>query len=146
MDKMLSCACGEKYREEAYAAVRIVTGLMFFMHGYGKFNMGIETVTGFFEGAGVPLANIVAYVVTYGEIIGGVMLILGLYTHWVSKLNIIIILGAIYFVHLTNGYGSANGGYEYPLLILAVTALILTHGAGRYSLDAKRAQSQNQQV
>ncbi len=144
MDKTLSCTCGEKYREEAYAVLRVVTGFMFFMHGYGKFNMGIEAVSGFFGSAGIPLANVVAYVVTYGEMIGGVMLILGFCTHWVSKLNIVIILGAIYFVHLTNGYGSADGGYEYPLLILAVSVLILTHGAGKYSLDARRKNSAGQ--
>ncbi len=141
---MLSCACAEKCRAEAYAILRVVTGLMFFMHGYAKFTMGTEAVTGFFGGIGVPLANIVAPIVIYGEMIGGVMLILGLFTHWVSKLNIIIILGAIYFVHLQNGYSGTDGGYEYPLLILAVSFLILTQGAGKYSLDAKRA-TQTQQ-
>lgn len=136
MKNLLNCTCGEKWREEAYLILRVVTGLMFVMHGYSKVTMGVGAVTGFFGTVGVPLANIVAPVVVYGELIGGVALILGLFTHWVSKLNIVIILGAIYFVHLVNGYGAATGGYEYPLMILAVCMYILVNGPGKYSLDA----------
>ena len=138
MNKLLSCACGGKYKDEAYALLRVVTGFMFFMHGYTKFKMGVGAIVGFFGSIGVPLAGIVAPVVVYGEMIGGVMLILGFCTHWVSKLNIIIILGAIFFVHFANGYGAAEGGYEYALLILAVSLLTLSHGSGKYSLDERR--------
>ena len=122
----------------AYAALRVVIGFMFLSHGYMKFKMGLETVGGYFGSAGVPASQLVAYIVVYGEIIGGILLILGLFTHWVSKLNIIIILGAIIFVHAKAGYSAMNGGYEYPLLILAACVVILTHGPGKYSLDARR--------
>jgi putative oxidoreductase len=143
---ILGCRCGEKWRDEAYTALRVVTGLMFLTHGYAKFTMGAEAVAGFFGSAGVPLPGLVAHLVMYGEILVGIALILGLVTHWAAKLGIIIILGAIFFVHLENGYGAANGGYEYPLMILAACVLILTTGGGKYSLDAKRSQRQEQMV
>ena len=64
------------------------------------------------------------------------------------KLNIIIILGAIYFVHFANGYsGTPKGaGYEYPLMILVVNILIAATGAGKYSIDAMRAKKDGQSM
>lgn len=137
METICACTCGRNWQNEAYAAFRVITGLLFLVHGYEKiFVMGMDQLTGFFASVGIPFAGIAAPLVAYGEFLGGIALILGLFTHWVAKLNIIIMLGAIYFVHLTNGYGMANGGYEYQLLILAANVLIVTMGAGIYSLDS----------
>ena len=134
-----ACNWGKQYRDEAYTLLRVITGLLFVVHGYQKvFQMGMEGVSGFFGNVGIPLANIAAPLVAYGEFLGGIALILGLFTHWVAKLNIIIMLGAIFFVHLENGY-AAQGGYEYQLLILVVNIFIATVGAGKSSLDAHRA-------
>jgi putative oxidoreductase len=139
MQTIGACSTGEKWQEEAYLALRVVTGLVFFIHGYMKvFTMGVDGVTGFFASVGIPFAGLMALLVSYGELLGGLALILGLFTHWVAKLNVIIMIGAIYFVHLANGYSAGNGGYEYALLILVANVVINSFGAGKYSLDAKR--------
>jgi putative oxidoreductase len=137
-----ACNWGQKYKNEAYVALRVVTGLVFLFHGYDKvFNTGIAGVTGFFTTLGIPMANVAAFLVSYGELLGGIALILGLFTHWVAKLNIIIMLGAIFFAHLANGYNIMNGGYEYQLMILVVNVFIATTGAGVCSLDGHRAKN-----
>lgn len=143
MKKMLHCACADKWRDHGHLLLRVVTGLAFFYHGYQKvFVMGMDGVTGFFSGAGIPAAGVCAYLVSYGELLGGLALMLGFLTHWVAKINILIMLGAIGFVHWGaqggwfNGYG-AQGGYEYQLLLLAVSIYFLVSGSGKYSLDAK---------
>lgn len=134
----INCTCGAGWREWGHLFLRVVTGAVFAYHGYDKvFNMGIEKVSGFFAQAGIPLANIAAPLVAYGELIGGILLILGLLTHWVAKMDIIIILGAIGFVHWANGFSLANGGYEYALLLLAASVYFLMDGGGKYSLDRK---------
>jgi len=152
MKNFLSCACGNKWRDEGHLILRVVTGLAFFYHGYVKvFTMGVENVGPFFANFGIPASGLMAYLVSYGELLGGLALMLGFLTHWVAKANILIMLGAIGFVHWGaeggwfNGYG-ADGGYEYQLLLLAVSFYFFVTGSGKYSLDAKRAQSQNQQV
>lgn len=142
MNKLLSCACGEKWRDEGYLILRVVTGLAFFYHGYMKvFTMGVSNVGPFFASAGIPASGLMAFLVSYGELLGGLALMLGLLTHWVSKVNVLIMLGAIGFVHWGaeggwfNGYG-ADGGYEYQLLLLAASIFFLVSGSGKYSLDA----------
>ncbi len=143
MNKMLSCTCADEWRDYAHTFLRVVTGLAFFYHGYQKVMvMGVEGVVGFFSGVGIPFAGLLAYLVSYGELLGGIALMVGFLTHWVSKANILIMLGAIGFVHWGveggwfNGYG-AQGGYEYPLLLLAVSVFFMTAGSGKYSVDAK---------
>jgi putative oxidoreductase len=148
MKNFLSCACADKWRDEGYLVLRVVTGLAFFYHGYMKvFGMGMETVTGFFTNVGIPLAGLFAYLVSYGELLGGLALMLGFLSHWVAKANVLIMLGAIGFVHWGaeggwfNGYG-ADGGYEYQLLLLAVSIFFMVSGSGKYSLDARCAKSE----
>ncbi|WP_246179211.1 DoxX family protein [Actinomadura decatromicini] len=44
--------------------------------------------------------------------------------------------GAFWFVHMDNGLFSEKGGYEYVMVLAAVSVLFALTGAGRYSLDA----------
>lgn len=145
MDKILGCNCGEGMKEEMYALLRVVTGFSFLYHGWSKVfgEMGVAGFAGMLKGLNVPATELVAYLVSYGELLGGLALILGIFTHWVSKIYIIIMLGAIFLVHFANGYNVMNGGYEYQLLLLVLGFFFLTHGAGKYSLDAKRAAKSN---
>ncbi len=142
MKDLLHCTCGDAWKDNAYVALRVVTGLAFFYHGYDKvFVKGVENVIPFFNSVGIPFANITTYLVAYGELIGGAALMVGFLSHWVSKMNIVIMLGAIGFVHFGavggwfNGYG-AEKGYEYPLLLLVVNVYIMTLGSGNMSVDA----------
>ena len=141
MKKLLTCKAGVPCQDKAYTLFRVVLGLAFFYHGYVKvFNMGLENVTGFFAAVGIPAAGLMAFLVSYGELLGGLALMLGFLTHWIAKVNILIMLGAIGFVHFGAeggwfwGYG-ADGGYEYQLLLLAANILVMVHGYGKYSID-----------
>lgn len=142
MKNFLSCACADKWREEGFLILRVVTGLAFFYHGYAKvFSMGVSNVVPFFASVGIPASGLMAYLVSYGELLGGIALMLGFLTHWVAKANILIMLGAIGFVHWGveggwfYGYG-AEGGYEYALILLASSIFFLVSGSGKYSIDA----------
>lgn len=131
-----ACSWGQQWKNEAYVALRVFIGVIFLFHGYQKiFISGIDAVTGFFSSVGIPMAQLIAPLVAYGEFLGGIALILGFLTHWVAKLNVIIMLGAIYFVHFSEGFAD----YEFQLLILIANIVIATTGAGMYSLDAKGA-------
>ncbi len=143
MNKIISCVCGEQWRDVGHTILRVVTGLAFFYHGYDKvFVKGVANIIPFFDSVGIPFATLSAYLVAYGELLGGLALIVGFMTHWVAKVNVLIMLGAIGFVHWGaeggwfNGYG-AQGGYEYQLLLLAVSIFFVTTGSGKYSIDEK---------
>lgn len=134
MNKMLHCSCGETIRPWSYTILRVVAGLVLAYHGYVKvFSVGIEAVTDSFVIIGVPAANFFAYVVSYGELIAGVLIILGLFTHWAAKYAALVMLGAIY-LNASNGFDIANGGYEYQLMLLAVYIYLISKGDGNHTI------------
>jgi len=61
-------------------AVRVMTGLLFAVHGYQKFAGGIGGVVGFFAKISIPLPGLMAPFIATLELVGGILLILGLAT------------------------------------------------------------------
>jgi len=61
-------------------AVRVMTGLLFAVHGYQKFAAGIGGVVGFFAKIAIPLPGLMAPFIATLELVGGILLILGLAT------------------------------------------------------------------
>ncbi len=116
--------------------VRIVIGIMFLMHVSAKFRLGADAVAAnIFAKNGIEPALMWAYVVMFMESVGGVCLIIGLFTRFVAAALAIEMLVALLFVHLPKGYAAGGGRYEYVLLIGAVCFLIAIRGGGPYSVD-----------
>lgn len=136
MMKGLMCTCSAKWAEYAPLVLRVVIGIAFIMHGWQKVSGGLAGTTGFFASVGIPFAAFFAFVVTWLEFLGGIALVLGLATHWVSKLLAIDMLVAILVVHAKGGFFVPTG-VELPLLLLAATISLMITGGGKYSLDAK---------
>ena len=124
--------------------LRVVLGVVFFAHGAQKMlgwfgGYGFQGTMGFFTHMG--LAAPVAFLIICTEFFGGLGLIVGLLTR-IASLGIAgLMIGAIFMVHLPNGffmnwYGTQKGeGIEYHLLVLAMAAALLLRGAGAFSLD-----------
>ena len=114
--------------------LRMSMGVMFIAHGLLK--MMVFTMAGtaqFFDSVGFP--SWMAYPVTLVEIIGGALLILGLYSRYVAAATIPVLLGALY-VHLGNGwlFTAQNGGWEYPAFLVMSAIVIVLLGDGDYSI------------
>jgi putative oxidoreductase len=122
----------------AQTLVRIVIGVMFLMHDWGKFNAGAARVAaGFGTNYGLPMPTVFAYTAMGMELVGGICLIIGLFTRfWAAALAVEIGI-AFLVAHLPKGYAVAAGGYEYVLLIGVVLLAIAMRGGGPYSVDAK---------
>jgi putative oxidoreductase len=117
--------------------LRLATGVIFVMHGYQKFFL--NTVAGtaqFFAGIGVPLPGVAAPLIAGIELIGGLLLILGLFPRVVGALLAVNMLVAILLVHVAGGFFNPNG-IEFPLLLLAASAALALTGAGRYRVGNK---------
>ena len=136
MNKFLKCSCLSSYANIAPLALRLALGAIFVWHGHDKiFTIGHAGVTGFLDSLGLPFASLMAYILAYGEFIGGLLLIVGLLTHWAAKFGLIVAFVAFFTVHVSNGFSIANGGYEFIVLIGAASLSLLITGAGRHSLD-----------
>ena len=120
----------------AVTFVRVIVGIMFLMHVWGKFNAGPTAVAAnVFAKNGIEPALMWAYFIMFLEVVGGICLILGLFTRFFAAAFAIQMLIALLFVHLAKGYAAGAGGYEYVLLIGVVCFTIAIRGGGPYSLD-----------
>ena len=95
----------------------------------------IKSVAEWFGSIGIPLPTLNAYMAASTEILGVVLLTLGLFTRLISIPLMIIMLVAITSVHLSNGFSAGNNGYEIPLYYMLFLALFASLGAGKLSLD-----------
>ena len=119
----------------ALTLLRVVVGVVFFMHGYQKFFiMGIPGVTGFFTHVGAPLPGISAYVMATLELVGGIALVLGLFTRIVAIPLMLDVLGAIILVHAKNGF-FVPMGVEFVTTLLTATLVLALAGGGAASID-----------
>ena len=117
------------------AALRIILGIVMTAHGYQKlFTMGIAGVQDGFTQMGVPLPMISAPLVAGLEFFGGLALIVGLLTRLTALGLAIDMLGAISFVHISNGF-FAPKGYEFVLMLMAASLSLALAGPGAYSID-----------
>jgi len=137
MKNILNCSCGKKFADFAPLLLRVVTGAIFLAHGWEKFVGGLPGVEAFLAGLGFPMAGLFAVLLVAAEVIGGILLILGAFTHWTAKILAIVAVVALVSVHLPNGF-TGPGGYEFILLILVSCVSLMITGPGKYSFDAKR--------
>jgi putative oxidoreductase len=138
MKKLLKCDCFAKWGAVSPLILRVVVGLIFVMHGWQKLTvMQVGGVEGMLNALGFPMAALLAPILIAAELGGGILLILGLFTHWSAKILAFVGLVALVAVHLKNGFFMATGGYEFILLIFVATVSVLITGPGKYSLDAK---------
>lgn len=121
----------------ALLVLRVAIGAVFIAHGAQKvFVYGFAGTSGSFAAMGVPLASAVGPLVAVLELVGGVLIVLGLATRVVAAALAVDMLVAIVLVHLPFSIFSADGGYELPLVLAATALTLAVAGAGRLSVDA----------
>ena len=117
--------------DAAILFVRIALGAAFIHAGWLKLNDMDMVVQGF---ASMGMGAFFAYLVAYCEFIGGILVLLGLFVRYAGVVLAIIMFVAFAKVHLPNGFGMQNGGYEYVFVLFFLALAMLTHGAGKYSV------------
>ncbi len=95
----------------------------------------IDSVATWFGSMGIPFPTLNAYMAASTEIIGVVLLTLGLFTRLISIPLMIVMVVAISTVHLAHGFSAGDNGFEIPLYYMLFLALFASLGAGKLSLD-----------
>nr|WP_313312929.1 DoxX family protein [Dietzia maris] len=116
---------------------RVLLGAVLIVHGGQKlFVNGVDGTGAFFESVGVPAAQAAAAFAGAVELVGGILLVLGLLTQAVAVLVVVVMVGAYAYVHKAAGIYAADGGWELVAVIGLAVAVFGLVGTGRYSLDA----------
>ena len=123
---------------ESYGAtvLRVFLGIIYIMHAYlVAFVFGPHGMAAYQAAKGIPFPEIGTWYVIVAHGLGGICLILGILVRVAALVNIPIMVGALVFVHLKQGFFMGkDGGYEYALLVLGATIAQALLGAGAFTL------------
>jgi putative oxidoreductase len=118
---------GDKTKN-ALTAIRVVLAAVLFIHGAARISNGTIGAFGEFLGSqGLPLGFYIAWAITLFELIGGVLLAVGMYTWIISLLFALLLAVGIYMIHWKEGWfvvGAGRNGMEFSVLMIACLAAV----------------------
>jgi putative oxidoreductase len=128
--------------------LRLIVGYGFTIHGFAKLSRGPDSFAGVLHSLGVPAPHFMAWVTTLTELLGGIAIGLGVLVTLVSIPLAMILVVAIFTVHLPYGFSSIKliavtqagaqfgpPGFECNLLYLAALAALVLGGPGPLAID-----------
>lgn len=122
--------------------VRLALGIPMLIAGVGKVfgvgpkPMGISGFAGFLASLGVPLPTVAAWGVGLVELVGGILLLIGLAVRLASAVIAIDMLVATVLYHLPNGYPVTSNGAELTLTLTLIAVALVLSGPGAFSIEA----------
>ncbi|RZT19424.1 putative oxidoreductase [Mycobacterium sp. BK558] len=128
--------------------LRVAVGLLLVAHGLQKMfgiwgGSGLGGFRDYLAGVGFQYADILSYVAAGGQIVAGVLLVLGLFTPVAAAGALAYLINAV-LAEAIDAHNEARlsafltDGHEYEVILVAVVAAIILIGPGRYGLDAGR--------
>ena len=118
-----------KFHDITHFGIRVAIGVIFIVHGSGKFNPGF---IGFLSNLGIPAEMQIP--IALAEFVPGILLIIGVLTRISSALLSIVMLGAIFLVKQAASL-TGERGFEIDLMLLVGNLAIIAVGPGRVSLS-----------
>jgi putative oxidoreductase len=128
--------------------LRLVIGAGFIVHGWAKISRGTAGFGKLLAWIGVPFPQASAAVTSYVELIGGIVLVLGLWTRYTVIPLAIMMIVALFTIHIHYGFSSIKTigltpegpifgppGYEINLVYLAGLFTLFLLGAGKWSIE-----------
>jgi len=128
-----------KLLDIALFILRLAMGAIFVAHGaqkvFGLFGgPGIQGFAGALENMGFVQPVLMAWLAGLAELIGGILLIGGIFPRTGATMIACVMAVAAVKVHGPNGLFASNSGFEYPLLALSVAVALAFTGGGKLSL------------
>jgi putative oxidoreductase len=116
--------------KHTYPLLRGVLGFIFITHGIARlYYSSVGEFGEFLSANSIFLGEVIAWIITIGEIIGGLFLLIGYKVKYVVIFHFLVIASGIVLVHFENGWfvvGHGRNGMEYNLLILVVLLFIFS--------------------
>ncbi len=115
--------------------IRASIGIIFIVHSLKKFDPSWQE---WLISIGIPPE--MQLLIALAEFVGGIFLVIGVFTRITGTVFAVILLGAIFHIRWENGFFVSKGGWEWDLVMLAAVLAIIVAGPGRISIShiAKR--------
>jgi putative oxidoreductase len=143
---------------QRYAALplRTIVGGGFIQHGWAKIVKGPDAFAAILQALHVPFPHLSAYLTISVELLGGAALLFGAFIAWASVSAVVVLLTAMFTVHLPYGFSSIKikaivdgraqfgpPGYECDLLYIACILALVFLSPGPWSIDSYRLRKRN---
>jgi len=122
-----------EHRGVSLDLVRIYLGIGLFVRGLLFAYQGVGGVVDLSSFSLTSAA--LAHYATFAHLLGGLMLAAGLLTRLAALIQIPILTGAVFLVHLEQGLLAANQSLEFSALVLFLLTVVFVFGPGRWSAD-----------
>ena len=136
--------------------LRAIAGGGFIQHGWAKIIKGPDAFAAILQALHVPFAHLSAYLTISVELLGGAAFLFGAFVAWASVPTIVVLLTAMFTVHLPYGFSSIKikaivdgraqfgpPGYECDLLYIACILALVFLNPGPWSIDSYRLRERN---
>ncbi|MES2425573.1 MAG: DoxX family protein [Bacteroidota bacterium] len=137
-----------KYHQYAPLILRLVVGYGFAAHGWAKIIRGPAGLEKLLTQTGIPLPHLSSLILPYIELLGGLAILLGIFTTIIATPLICTMVVAVITIHFKFGFSTVNTigltstgpkfgppGYEINLLYIAGLLSLMLTGAGVFSVD-----------
>ena len=126
---------GDEHQTKWLAFFRVALGAIIFFKGLYFVSHGGEIETMLANSAVSLYSVALAHYVALAELVGGVLIMIGLITRTAIGFQIPILLGAIIFVNMQHGFFSIHSELGFSILVLAMLLFFFVFGSGKYSVD-----------
>ncbi|MBL9022662.1 MAG: DoxX family protein [Myxococcales bacterium] len=124
----------------ALLVIRVSSGGLLALHGLSKVRMGTEGFANGLAQKGLPAPTLLAYAATLSELVGGALVLLGLFTRPAAASLFVTMTVAWITTHANQAKLVGSGGgvpFEYPFFLSTVFLALTLCGGGRFSLDRR---------
>lgn len=95
----------------------------------------LEEVAQWFGSMNYPFPMVSATLAMTTEVVGVLLLALGLGTRVIALPMMFVMVVAIFTTHISNGFAAGDNGFEIPLYYFLMLFALVVYGSGRFSLD-----------
>jgi putative oxidoreductase len=120
----------------ALLILRLALAGILLYHGLPKV-MNYGATVGAFQSMHIPAPTLTVIFAILAEVVGGILILLGVAVDLAGLLVVIDMLGAIFAVHWANGFDFTKGGWEHPFSVLVMGLVLALAGPGDYSVRGR---------
>ena len=134
----------DKHNPTWLVVIRVALGLCLFIKGFGFIQNTALLEKYILTTSLAESVSWLSTIIPWVHLLGGSMIIAGLFTRWAALVQIPILIGAVFFVNAKKGIFAGESDLLFSIIILVLLLFFVVEGSGRLSLDHYFAKSRQE--